>query len=221
MKKNKIGIFGGTFNPIHFGHLRAAEEVRYKCQLEKVLFIPAYIPPHKQKNSLYIASSRARWDMVCLALSGNDAFLPSDIEIKKEKISYSIDTLKEIENIYPDYLIFFIMGIDSFMEIKTWKDYTELIKNYFIIVMSRPGFNLVEAEKAVPSEFSSKLFLIKEGEDFNKILFNPPQILLLHIKALNISSTEIRAMIRNGESIKYLVPERVEKYIYENKLYQQ
>ncbi|MCP2518923.1 nicotinate-nucleotide adenylyltransferase [Candidatus Aminicenantes bacterium AC-708-M15] len=218
MKGKRIGIFGGTFNPIHFGHLRAAEEVRYKCQLEKILFIPAYIPPHK--NSSDIASSKARWDMICLALSNNDAFMPLDIEIKKEKISYSIDTLKELRNTYSDSIIFFIMGIDSFMEIKTWKNYIELIENYFLIVMSRPGFELENAKLAVPSKFSSKIFFIRKEEDFNRTLSAPPQIFLIPIKALNISSTEIRNMIKKGESIKYLLPENVEKYIFENRLYQ-
>ena len=112
------------------------------------------------------------------------------------------------------------MGIDSFLEIKTWKNYIELIKNYFIIVMNRPGFKLSEAERAVPFEFSSRLFSVEEGEEFDKILSSPPQIFLVHIKALNISSTEIRTMIKNGESIKYLVPEKVEEYIYKNKLYE-
>jgi nicotinate-nucleotide adenylyltransferase len=218
MKKKKIGIFGGTFNPIHIGHLRAAEEVRYKCQLEKILFVPSYIPPHKSNSN--IAPPKARWDMVCLALSGNKSFLPSDIEIKKEKTSYSIDTLHEIQNKYPDYMIFFIMGIDSFLEIKTWKKYIELIDNYFIIVISRPHFELSIAEKAVPSRFSSRLFLVKNYKEFENTLLNPPQIFLLPIKALNISSTEIRTMIKNKESIKYLVPEKIEQYIYKNKLYQ-
>ncbi|MFQ6083105.1 MAG: nicotinate-nucleotide adenylyltransferase [Candidatus Aminicenantia bacterium] len=218
MKKERIGIFGGTFNPIHFGHLRAAEEVRYKCRLDKILFIPSYLPPHK--NDRNIASPEDRWQMLCLALSSNKFFIPSKIEIEIKGKSYSIDTLNKIQRDYPEALIFFILGVDAFWEIKTWKNYLELIEKYFLIVISRPGYYLESAKEALPERFAMSLIEIKNYSNIQKELFTHPKIFLLPIRALNISSTEIRDKIKKKESIKYLVPLEVEEYIIKNRLYQ-
>jgi nicotinate-nucleotide adenylyltransferase len=220
MKKARIGIFGGTFNPIHSGHLRAAEIVQKRFLLDKILFIASYIPPHKE--SVDIASPLHRLKMVELACASYPRFIPSSIEIEAKEKSYSIITLEKIEKLYPETWLFFILGIDAFLEIETWKEYEELLNRCFFIVVSRQGYRLKEAKDALERLYGERMYEFSESEEsveIEKELFSSYQIFLLPIDSLNIASTEIRRRAKKGISMKGMVPEAVEAYIKEKRLY--
>ncbi len=221
MKKTRIGIFGGTFNPIHAGHLRAAEIVQKKFLLDKILFIPSYIPPHKV--SVEMASPSDRLKMVELACGPHPRFIPSTIEIEAQEKSYSIVTLEKIERMYPETGLFFILGIDAFLEIETWKEYEELLKRCSFIVVSRQGYRLKEAKGILEGSYKERMYEFSGSDESGELktdLFSSYRIFLLPIDSLDISSTEIRRRAKKGLSIKGLVSESVEVYIEENKLYQ-
>jgi len=203
----KIGIFGGTFDPIHLGHLRAAEEVRESLELEEVWFVLSARPPHK--GGFAHAQAEDRWEMLKMALEGNPHFKPCDMELKREGFSYSIDTVRELQRTLKAQL-FFIIGEDAFMEIKTWKEWEKLLGSCNFAVMKRTSRGLtgflqeLGYEKITPSEFKNK-----EGTF----------LYLVKVTGLEISSTLIRNLVKSGSSIRYLVPDRVRKYILEKGLY--
>ncbi|MCK4325868.1 nicotinate-nucleotide adenylyltransferase [bacterium] len=191
----RIGILGGTFNPVHCGHLVAADEVREKLALEKVIFVPSASPPHK--NHPDIAPPEDRYQMTILATQSNPFFSASDLELQRPGKSYSIETVKKFLNIYgKDTKLYFITGTDAILEIFTWKDREELLKLCQFIVATRPGFDAGKIERTILK-----------------------QVHLLKIPGLDISSTDIRSRIKEGRTIKYLLPEKVEEYIYEHGLY--
>ena len=211
---NKLGLFGGTFNPIHNGHLRAAEEITRQARLEKILFIPSYIPPHKEQRC--VAPAGHRLAMLRLALAGQKQFIPSAIEIEDRQTSYSIYTLRKIKKLYPEEEPFFIIGIDAFLEIRTWKDYERVLEESNFFVLSRPGFALQEVHKVLPGKWQAKTTWLNEGH------FPSPRysIFLVEINALPISASAIRERVRQGKSITGLVPKEIENYIYQHHLYQ-
>jgi len=219
MKKERIGLLGGTFNPVHRGHLRAAEEVRSRFALDRVLFIPSYIPPHKQTTDM--TSPEDRFAMVELAVRAYPCLAASPLEIEAQERSYSIITLNKVKAIYPDAWIFFILGVDTFLEIETWKSYREVLEQCGFIVISRPGFDLAAARNALPPEYEKSFHDLAEAEDVGEDILTQFRIFLLSIPALDISSTEIRRRVRRGQSIYGLVPESVEEYIHRKNLYQE
>ena len=192
--KKKIGILGGTFDPIHIGHLVLAEQVREKFQLERVIFIPSASPPHKTEQELSPANHR--FEMTKLALEGNSFFSVSDIELKREGLSYTVETLRKLKELYKNSEIYFLTGSDVLDEITTWKDPGEIYKLAKIVIGIRPGFD----------EFDPKNHFAKKS-------------IIATITGVDISSTQIREKVRKGESIKYLVPSKVEEYIRKKSLY--
>jgi len=197
----KIGIIGGTFDPIHIGHLVLAEQIRTKFNLEKIIFIPAGTPPHKL--NMNITSSKDRYNMTLIATINNPNFEVSSIEIDQADISYTINTIKKMKEIYKDSELYFIIGADVLYELDTWKEFENLFKLCKFIAATRPGTDeekLLEKKEFLEQTYGAKILLTK-------------------VLALDISSTDIRNRIREGESIKYIVPEPVEKYIIKNKLY--
>ena len=218
MKEERIGLFGGTFNPIHSGHLKAAEIVQNRMDLDKVLFIPSYIPPHK--DSAEIASPVHRMKMVELALHSHPHFIPSSIEVDAEEKSYSIITLGKIKKLYPNSRLFFILGIDAFLEIDTWKDHEQVLEQCFFVVINRPGFQLEEAESVAQGTSRGIVCRLSESENIDEGMLRTQKIFLLPIEALDIASTDIREKIKRGESIQSMVPDEVSAYIQMNNLYQ-
>lgn len=219
MPEERIGLLGGTFNPIHLGHLRAAEEVEEKFSLDTVLFVPSYIPPHKLTTEM--AAPEDRLAMVKLAVRGRPRFAASSVEIEARQTSYSIITLDKVKRTYPDARLFFIVGVDAFLEIETWKSYRDVLEQCRFIVVSRPGHRLGQAKKVLPGEYRDKILHARGPGRVDQRSILKHRIFLVGIRALDISSTEIRSRIRRGQPIKGLVPEAVEEYINNNKLYQE
>ncbi len=213
----KIGLFGGTFNPIHNGHLKVALEVSQRFQLDKILFIPCYLPPHKSGQEIASASDRLR--MVELAIAPFARFEASTLEVDRPETSYSIVTLERVKKIYSDARIYFILGIDAFLEIKTWREYERVLNSCSFIVVSRPGFPLEQAEVVLDPPWREKMMVVGPEIKIEEVERDFPRIYLFPMNSLNISAKEIRAKRKRGEPISGLVPEAVEKYIVENNLY--
>ena len=203
-RKTRIGVLGGTFNPIHIGHLIMAEEVCKHHHLSRVIFIPAYIPPHKYVNNLTDAIHR--YQMVKAAVNENDKFEISDLEIRREGKSYTIDTVQEILHHYgEDCEVFLIMGADSLNELELWKNIKKLSQLCHFVIVNRPGYS---------TDTSDKLAVLIGNENILDI-----ERLRIEIEPVGVSSTEIRKRLKDGIEIKGLVPECVEAYIEEYGLY--
>jgi nicotinate-nucleotide adenylyltransferase len=215
--KERVGLFGGTFDPIHCGHIRAAEEVLKRFSLDKVLFIPSFIPPHKERTGIAPAGDRLR--MVELACREEPRFAASSIEVDAGEKSYSIITLEKVRRIYPGAWTFFVLGVDAFLEIKTWRDHERVLEECLFIVMTRPGYRLEQADRLPGGPRVEKVHHVSESEKIGDDLFRARRIFFLPIPALDISSTEVRRRIERGETIKGLVPEAVGDYIRSHHLY--
>lgn len=212
----RIGLFGGTFNPFHCGHLRAAEEVREHFQLHKVIFIPARIPPHKNDES--IAPPEHRLQMVTLATRSNPGFGVSDFEIKRDSTSYSIFTIEYFRKKFGLHTsLFFLMGMDSFIEISTWKDFARLFSLADFIIMARPGYPKKEISQFLPVDVTKNFYYNSENNCY--IHASEHKIFFQEITLLDISSRAIRDRIKNHYSIRYLVLPEIEQYIKKNNLY--
>jgi len=214
-KYMRIAIMGGTFNPIHFGHLRIAEEVREAFGLDKALFIPTFQPPHKDNGSLI--SPEHRLEMVRLAIKDNPFFEASDIEIKRGGRSYSVVTLRALHERHPDIEIHFIVGTDSFNDITTWCEYEELFRLTNFIVIPRPGYAVKKIGEVLPVELAKKFWYDSE----KAVYANAYGMFVSYMETTlySISASRIRKMIKEGLSTRYLLPVEVEGYIIKNRLY--
>jgi len=215
----KIGIFGGTFNPIHYGHLRAAEEVRKRFGLDKILFIPSKDPPLKTEE---LPEPEHRYKMTELALSDNPFFEISDIEYKRPGKSYSLQTVEELRSIYRDSALYFILGIDAFLELPQWWQPEKLISLVDFIVISRPFFRFVDLLLSPYLDADrDNLEKLDRGEIelYTTKLKSERGVIAMRVPLMAISATEIRKLVGEGKSIKYQLPEVVESYIMSNKLY--
>ena len=210
----RIGIFGGTFNPVHQGHLIAAEEVRERFHLDRVLFVPSARPPHKPRPGLLAAEHRLA--MTRLAVEGNPAFAVSTVEVERRGPSYSVETVEALARTWGrDARFFFVLGIDAFCEIDTWHRPERLLALCDFIVISRPGRNLSEAREVLARRFSVPWPASSE----TAALPGGRRLHLARVPAVEISSTEIRRRLADGRSVKYLLPEAVESYILSHHLY--
>ncbi len=215
----KIGILGGTFNPIHYGHLRAAEEVREKLNFDKILFIPSKNPPLKIRE---IAEPYHRYEMVRLALKNNSFFELSDIEFRLRGKSYTVKTMEKLKKTFPYVEFYFILGIETFIDIDNWWHPERLISLTNFVVISRPHFKFIDLLKSKYIKIKKKVLRgVDEGElDSYRIkLDSGKEVILLKVTEIGISSTEIRELIARGNSINYLLPAEVQSYIITNKLY--
>jgi nicotinate-nucleotide adenylyltransferase len=204
LHSKRIGILGGTFNPLHMGHLIMAEEVCKRHHLSKVIFIPAYIPPHKYVDDLTDAGHR--YQMTKEAINENEKFEVSDLEIKRKGRSYTIDTVHEILGHYGEECeVFLIIGADSLNELELWKDIKKLSQLCHFVIVNRPGFS---------TDTSSRLAELIGDDNISDI-----KKLSIDIEPVGISSTGIRKRLKERIEIKGLVPECVEAYIKEHGLY--
>ncbi len=203
-----IGLFGGTFDPIHVGHLRVAEEVREHFALEKVYFVPAWRQP--LKTGLKAAEADDRLRMIERAIRNNAFFRCSPAEIRRGGISYSIETLKAFARRYAE--IYFLIGLDAFADIGLWKGFADLFTYAHFVVMVRPG----RKADGLPAALKGK---VRKIDDTTWEHASGKRIYFQHITQLDVSSTRIRELSRGGKSIKYLVPYAVEQYIAQRGLY--
>ena len=211
----RIGLFGGSFNPVHIGHLRAAEEIRGLCSLEKVIFIPTHIAPHKPVRTL--ASPQHRLTMLELAIQDNRHFLVSDAELRRPGRSYSVETLRYFRAAFPEADPFFIMGMDAFAEIDTWKNYRDLFPLCNFVVMTRPGYSPPHRERIIPRTMTGEFSFSPEENRYRHA--SGSSVFIADIPGLAISAREIRRRVAQGHSFTYLVPKAVEEYILQHKLY--
>ncbi len=218
MAERRIGLLGGTFNPVHLGHILAARAVRRRFGLDRILLIPSSQPPHK--GSTGVASAVHRLSMVKLACRGRAGLASSAMEIEAGGTSYSVFTLEKVRRRHRKAVIFFILGVDAFLEIETWREYRRVLRQCHFVVTSRPGFDLGRARSVLDKALRKRVFVLSPGENEVQSLPRDPRVFILPIPALNISSTDIRRRARRGESLSGLVPRAVEIYIQRHRLYQ-
>lgn len=215
-KQQRAGLFGGTFDPIHFGHLRAAEEIKQILNLDKVYFIPTSVSPHKQDNN--VTASADRLEMLKLSIEGNKYFDISEFELESETPSYTINTLEHFNQMEPDLEMYFIVGNEQFNYIESWKEYKRLFDLSNFAVITRPGFSDLSSTK-VPLALKEDFRYSNSIENVISFTNKTKEIVFIEIKGIEISSTDIRAFVKSKKSIKYLVPDKVQDFILSEKLY--
>jgi nicotinate-nucleotide adenylyltransferase len=192
---------GGTFDPVHFGHLAAAEGAMHLCALDRVIFMPNRQPPHKPGRP--ISPVEHRCAMVRLAIAGNPRFAYSDMELGREGPSYTVHTIRAVQAEHPDWRTAFIVGMDSLIDIQTWYDYRTLLTLTDLVVVSRPGYP-AEQRDAVLAQLGPEL---------------AARIRILETPGVSVSSSRLRQLAAVGYPLRYLVPEAVSGYIAEHGLY--
>jgi len=223
----KTGFFGGTFNPIHFGHLKAIKEVKERFPLDKIYIIPSAIPPHKDQTD--VAGASERYEMVKMAVKDDSelkGFVEiSDVELKRSGPSYTIDTVLHYKSILPeDSSFYLILGIDAFLEVNTWKSYMDLFDLIPFIIITRPGIvnykkngNRSAVEKFLFAWISGKYRFNSKISGY--VHEDKKTVFMLDIAPLDISSTMIRSHIRESKNISSLVPVAVNSFIDKKRLY--
>jgi nicotinate-nucleotide adenylyltransferase len=222
-KKTKaVGLFGGSFDPIHSGHLAVARSAMKKFGLDRVYFIPSGVPPHKPKR--HLAPFAHRMAMVSLACADHPEFVPSLAEAGEDQgghqVFYSVDTVRHFRHtLHAHEHLYFIMGADQFLGIATWKDYETLLGLCDFIVANRPGFRIEALRLVIPPELLGRRGAEADDAEPETIFLRRTAIHPLTTVSSHVSSTEIRRRMRNGERIGGLVPPRVEEYIEKQALY--
>jgi nicotinate-nucleotide adenylyltransferase len=216
----RLGIYGGTFNPLHAAHLMVAEEIRERLRLDRILFVPSGVPPHKGGR---MPDGRQRLAMVRLAVRDNPFFLALDLEVKREGRSYTIETLQALRRRHPrptDF--FFLIGMDAFEEITTWKEADRLADHAHLVTFPRPGHPLVKPDPFLPRSWQTGRVTAWGRTGVKKIaLVGKKALFTVPIETSPLSASAVRRRIRGGRSIRYLVPETVRKFIEKNNLYGQ
>lgn len=197
----RLGILGGTFDPVHVGHLGLAEAARTAFDLDRVLFVPAAVPPHKPEGA--VASADDRLAMVRRAVEAAPHFAVSEVELERQGPSYTVDTLAELQQRHPGADVYFIAGADEVLALHTWRDPQRLVQMARFIAATRPGFDLSRL-----AELELRLGPAARG-----------RFLPLNWVELGLSSTDLRRLLAEGRSVRYLVPDRALDYIEERRLY--
>jgi nicotinate-nucleotide adenylyltransferase len=222
MAESRLGVLGGTFNPIHLGHLVLAESLRESLALDRVLFVPAGTPPHKAAG---IAPAVDRYAMAALAVAGHAAFATSDVEVRRSGPSYSVDTLEALAGEWPGAHLFFLMGTDTFLDLLTWHTPERLTAWATLAVGYRAG-SPFDPESATARDVLARLGrrawrrVAPAGGPTGVVeAVAPGEVLLLETRSLPVSAREIRALLAAGRSVRYLVPLAVADYIAQHRLY--
>jgi len=210
---SRVGLFGGTFNPVHLAHLRTAEEVRERCALDRVDFVLSAVPPHKPGSGLAPVTHRLR--MLELAVAGNPGFAVNTLETERAGRSYSIDTIRASQAREPEAHLTFILGADAFAEIDSWKRYQDIFGLCDVCVISRPGVATggppIAAADAFCYDSDRGVYVHRSGH----------VVIVLTVTALMVSASDIRERLASGRSVRYLVPPAVADYIAQHRLYAQ
>ena len=211
----KWGILGGTFDPIHVGHLRCAEEIRELFALDRVLFIPSSQPPHKDYPAMTPFANRAQ--MVRLAIAGHPSFSFSDLESKRAGLSYSVETVEQLLASHPKAELYFIMGQDAFQTIQSWKNWERLVLLCHIVVMTRAGWKNEGLTEILPPDYVGRFHYNAALNGYQ--VSTGQTIFFRQVSFLEVSSSDIRNRIKAGKSARYLVPEAVLAYLAETGCY--
>jgi nicotinate-nucleotide adenylyltransferase len=207
----KVGLFGGTFDPIHNGHLRMAERVLDAFGLDRIWFIPARIPPHKEAAG--VSDPWHRYAMVALATADNSQLVPSALELRSEKTSYTIHTINRVrERLGRNIGLYFLMGTDSWREIETWKDHRELLARCSVVLLPRHGSEELDGAGVPVIEVRDRAPASVPSGD--------PSVYILRTGEVTVSSTSVRERASRGESLAGLVPDGVERYLRKQGLYE-
>jgi nicotinate-nucleotide adenylyltransferase len=220
----KLGLLGGSFNPIHKGHLAIAGQVLDKVQLDRVLFIPTGDPPHKRDGSL--APAKHRYEMVRLAIADTPSFGLSDMELRRTGKSYTIDTVRTLRRQFGSSTeLYFLIGLDAFLDVPNWKDPLELLHLCRFVVVPRPGqcFQSLATLPLLPTLDLQPLAQLDRGESPRLEIAGPlcRGIICLPIPPCSTSASDIRQRIRQGTTLANLLPPLVESYILQHRLYQE
>lgn len=217
-----VGLFGGTFNPVHYGHLTIARQIRRALDFDRILFIPTGDPPHKSGKDL--ASAKDRYEMVRLAIASETGFAMSDVELRRPGKSYTVDTVRLLRQEYgPQTDLFCLIGLDAFLEFPTWRESNSLLKICSFVVMNRPGTSFQDLTRL-------NLFQTLSGESLAAldaglisqldIPLGDRRVVCLHLTPSEISASDIRRRVRTGLSVANLLPPTVESYILQHHLYE-
>lgn len=209
-----LGVFGGTFNPVHVAHLRVAEEVQEALELERVLWIPAADPPHKRES---LAPAIDRLEMVRLATASNPRFEVLDLELQREGPSYTVDTLRELRKTYAQARLWLVLGADALEEIGTWHEPEALFELANVAVVPRPGGKGGPLEERLPARLLAPFSTGPLGIEHT----SGHEVREVPVSALDISGSDLRCRIARGGSIRYLVPDAVIQYIQKHRLYRE
>jgi nicotinate-nucleotide adenylyltransferase len=219
----KLGLLGGSFNPVHDGHLAIARHTREALELDQILFIPTGHPPHKPNGGL--APAQDRYEMVRLAIAPDPAFAISDVEIRRPGKSYSIDTIRQLQQEYgPHTQLFFLIGLDAFLDFPSWRDPRTLLELCSFVVLSRPGlsFRSLSTVSLLPPIPYPSLADLDAGRVFRiEAQIGGQRLICLKQPPCPISASDIRARIRQGLPVANLLPPLVESYILRHHLYQE
>jgi nicotinate-nucleotide adenylyltransferase len=219
----KLGLLGGSFNPVHDGHLAIARHTREALELDQILFIPTGHPPHKPNGGL--APAQDRYEMVRLAIAPDSAFTISDVEIRRPGKSYSIDTIRQLQQEYgPHTQLFFLIGLDAFLDFPSWRDPRTLLELCSFVVLSRPGlsFRSLSTVSLLPPIPYPSLADLDAGRVFRiEAQIGGQRLICLKQPPCPISASDIRARIRQGLPVANLLPPLVESYILQHHLYQE
>ncbi len=199
----RLGILGGSFDPVHYAHLLLAECCRETCGLDEVWFVPAFVAPHKTRQG--VSDSKHRVEMLNLAAGGNPAFRVSDVELRRGGISYTVQTLQELAEESPDAELFFLMGADSLRDLPNWREPAEVCRLAIPVVVRRPDWPEPDYQSLAPIVTEERLAEIRQYE--------------VVMPLMQLSSTEIRSRVASNRSIRYWTPPAVEKYIQSLGLY--
>ena len=211
LKTGRVGIYGGTFDPVHIGHLISAEAVYHACDLDKVVFIPAYNPPHKKNRSI---NAQARLAMLKLATEDNDHFEVDDREILSKEVNYTLNTILDLRAEHPDLDFYYIMGEDSLLQVEQWYEWKKLLSLIRLVVVKRPrsqdiAYGSVDADRKTMTDQVN--FLRGLGYELT----------VVDQFAVDISSSSLREYLREGRDTRYLIPDKVLDYIKGENLYDQ
>lgn len=193
----RLGLMGGTFDPVHHGHLVIAEAARAEFRLDRVVWVPSGDPPHKGDQ---VTPAEHRYAMVLLATAGHPQFQVSRLEVERQGPSYSLETVRHFQAAHPGAELFFITGADAVLELLTWHRPDEVVRSCRFIAVTRPGYALEELRRVLPAAYLER-------------------IELLAVPAVEISSTDLRRRLREGRTVRYLLPDTVEAYLRKHGLY--
>lgn len=199
----RVGIFGGTFDPVHFGHLLLAECCREQARLDQVWFLPAAVPPHKLHAEITDAVHRV--EMLLLAIAGNEAFHVCQHEIQRGGVNYTVDTLAALHEAHPEHTLFFLMGGDSLADLPTWREPARICELATPIVVERPGMTALDFAPLASVLSEATIAAIQRH--------------IVHMPRIDLSAHELRAQVAAGKSIRYRTPRAVEMYIATHHLY--